>query len=87
MPAVQTCSNNIPTIFLEGLDGLTTELASGTSDNDDFLRIHFLLVGLNCSGCEGGVGLDQPLVEFSEGMTLAKGCAKLHEISLESTNR
>lgn len=48
---VRTCSDNIPTIFLKSLDGLTTELASGTSDNDDFLgRSHILLADLNCSG-------------------------------------
>lgn len=49
--SVRTCSNNIPTIFLENSDGLTTELASGTSDNDGFLgRSHILLVDLNCFG-------------------------------------
>lgn len=42
---VQTCSDNIPSTFLKSLDDLTTELASGTSDNNSFLsRSHVFLL-------------------------------------------
>lgn len=56
---VQTCSDNIPPAFLKSLDDLTTELASGTSNNNSFLsRSHVFLCRINFSVCgliRGGV--------------------------------
>lgn len=49
---VQTCSDNIPPAFLKSFDDLTTELASGTSNNNGFLsRSHVFLCGLKFSVC------------------------------------